>query len=103
MFLKAQSKKINFKVATIFDIVVPALDNYTKKLLIMYSNPEEEYPIAITAGKEISEDKDTFTPDYTCDKTDIDCYCEKDISANIFYIKNTFYGHNLIFCIKLWS
>lgn len=67
MFLKVRSEEIDFKVATIFNIVVPSLDNYTKTLLIMYSNPEEEYPIAITVGKDFSEDKETFMPTYTCD------------------------------------
>ena len=67
MFVKVRSEEIDFKVATLFNIVVPSLDNYTKTLLIMYSNPEEEYPIAITVGKEFAEDKDTFRPNYTCD------------------------------------
>ena len=66
MFLKTNFKQIEYKVATIFNIIVPALDDYKKILLIMYSNPEDEYPIAITVGQELAEDNDLFYPDYTC-------------------------------------
>ena len=37
-FIKVRSEGIDFKVATVFNVVVPALDNYSKTLLIMYSN-----------------------------------------------------------------
>ncbi len=66
-FIKVRSTEIDFKVATVFDVVVPALDNYSKTLLIMYSNPESEYPVAISVGSSYEDDCDWFVPKYTCD------------------------------------
>ena len=48
VFIQVKSPLIEYKVATIFNVVVQALDNYEKTLLIMYSNPETEYPVSIT-------------------------------------------------------
>lgn len=69
-FIKVRSAEINFKIATIFDVVVPALDNYSKTLLIMYSNPESEFPIAITVGNSYEEDCECFEAKYLCDDKD---------------------------------
>lgn len=69
-FVKIRSDEIPYKVATIFNIVVPALDNYEKTILIMYSNPEEEYPVEITVGSSFEDDCDFFTPKYKCDDID---------------------------------
>lgn len=57
---------IEYKLASIFDIVVPTLDNYSTTILIMYSCPENEYPIAITAGSSYVNDMDNFMPEYKC-------------------------------------
>lgn len=69
-FIKVRSEEIDFKIATIFDVVVPALDNYSKTLLIMYSNPESVFPIAITVGSSYEEDCELFQPKYSCDDRD---------------------------------
>lgn len=53
-----------------FNIVVPALDSYEKTLLIMYSNPETEYPVAITLESSFEEDCEIFMPKYTCNNTE---------------------------------
>ena len=45
-YLKIKNPDVEYKLATVFDIVVPTLDNYSTNILIMYSNPETEYPIA---------------------------------------------------------
>lgn len=70
IFLKLKLEDFEYKMATIFDVVVPALDNYSKTLLVMYSNPEEEYPVAITLGGDIAEEDTFFSPDYTCNSKD---------------------------------
>ena len=70
MFLKIHSDGAEFRAATIFNVVVLALDDYTKTILIIYSNPEEEYPIAITVGDDIAEDRDGFHPKYRCGNKD---------------------------------
>lgn len=67
IFIKVKSEEIDYKVATIFNVVVPALDNYEKTILIMYSNPETEYPVAITLESSFEEDCEMFMPKYTCD------------------------------------
>lgn len=69
-FIKVHSVEINFKVATVFDVVVPALDNYSKTILIMYSNPESEYPVAISVGSSYEEDCEWFNPKYSCDNNE---------------------------------
>ena len=66
VFIKVNSNEINYSVATLFNIVVPALDNYEKTILIMYSNPETEYPISITINSSFEEDSELFNPEYTC-------------------------------------
>lgn len=66
-FIKVRSEEIDFKVATVFDVVVPALDNYSKTLLIMYSNPESLFPVAISVGSSYEEDCELFEPKYLCD------------------------------------
>lgn len=66
VFIKVRSEEIEYKVATIFNVVVPALDSYEKTILIMYSNPETEYPVAITLESSFEEDCEMFSPKYTC-------------------------------------
>lgn len=66
VFIKVKTDEIEYKVATIFNVVVPALDNYEKTILIMYSNPETEYPVAITLESSFEEDCEIFIPKYTC-------------------------------------
>ncbi len=70
VFIKVNSPEIEYKVATMFNIVVPALDSYEKTLLIMYSNPETEYPVAITLESSFEEDCEIFMPKYTCNNTE---------------------------------
>lgn len=66
VFIKVNSREIGYKVATMFNVVVQALDNYEKTILIMYSNPETEYPVAITLNSSYEEDCEAFHPTYTC-------------------------------------
>lgn len=66
IFLKVNKEETNYSIATMFNVVVPALDNYEKTILTMYSNPETEYPVAITLGKSFEDDCSFFNPDYVC-------------------------------------
>lgn len=66
LFIKVQSEKIEYKIATIFNVVVSALDNYEKTIMIMYSNPETDYPISITIDSSYEDDCESFVPRYTC-------------------------------------
>ncbi len=68
--IKVTSQEIEYEVATIFNVVVHALDNYEKTILIMYSNPETEYPVAITLDSSFEEDCETFAPKYVCNDKD---------------------------------
>ena len=63
---KVKREDIDYEMASIFDIVVPSLDNYSTTILIMYSHPESEYPIAITVGSNYITDLDWFDPKYVC-------------------------------------
>lgn len=64
--IKVRSDEIDYKLATIFNVVVPSLDNYEKTILIMYSNPEEQYPVAITVNSSYEEDCESFGFQYMC-------------------------------------
>lgn len=66
IFIKANKEKIDYSIATMFNVVVPALDDYEKTILIMYSNPETEYPVAITLENSFEDDCDFFVPNYVC-------------------------------------
>lgn len=82
VFIKVKSQEIEYKVATIFNVVVPALDNYEKTILIMYSNPETEYPVAITLESSFEEDCEMFIPKYTCnDKSSFEAAIEEILSS----------------------
>ena len=41
-----------------------------KTIFIMYSNPETDYPVAITVGTDYDEDQESFMPKYTCKNKD---------------------------------
>lgn len=62
-----QDVKVKYNLATIFDVIVPNLDNYRYTLMILYSRPESDYPIAITVGSSLIEDADDFRPQCVCD------------------------------------
>lgn len=66
--LKFDGRKVGteYTLASIFEIVVPALDNYSYTLLILYSRPECDYPVAITVGNDIVSDSENFKPAYEC-------------------------------------
>lgn len=66
VFMKVKSDEIQYDIATLFDVVVPQLDNYEKTLLIMYSNPINEYPIEISVGRSYEDDCEEFSPKYKC-------------------------------------
>lgn len=66
VFMKVKNTEIDYSMATLFNVVVPKLDNYQKTIMIMYSNPESEYPVAISVGKSFEEDCEYFQPDYSC-------------------------------------
>lgn len=63
---KVKRDDFDYEMASIFDIVVPRLDNYATNILIMYSHPESEYPIAITVGSSYVDDLEYFEPNYEC-------------------------------------
>ena len=67
VFMKVKHVDIAYSMATLFNVVVPKLDNYQKTIMIMYSNPESEYPVAISVGKSFEEDCEYFQPEYLCD------------------------------------
>lgn len=82
VFIKVKSDEIEFSVATIFNVVVPALDSYEKTILIMYSNPETEYPVAITVESSYEEDCEIFTPQYNCnDKSEFENAIKEILSS----------------------
>jgi len=93
-FIKVRSDDISFKVATVFDVVVPALDNYSKTLLIMYSDPETEYPVAISVGKSYDEDCEYFKPKYSCDdKEEFEAAIKEILSSEeVLYIIQILYS-----------
>lgn len=62
--------QIHYGLATLFNIVVPKLDNYAKTILIMYSNPEEDYPVVISVGSSYEDDCEDFHPKYICNDKD---------------------------------
>lgn len=83
VFIKVDSQEIEYKVATIFNVVVQALDNYEKTILIMYSNPETEYPVAITVNSSYEEDCETFVPAFICkDKNSFEIAIKKILSSD---------------------
>ena len=58
IYMKVTNHEVEYGAATIFNVIVPALDDYSKTVLIMYSNFEQNYPVAISVGKSFSEDMD---------------------------------------------
>lgn len=64
------NQEIDYGLATLFNIVVPKLDNYAKTILIMYSNPEEDYPVAISVDSSYEDDCEDFRPQYICNDKD---------------------------------
>lgn len=83
VFIKVNSQEIEYKVATVFNVVVQALDNYEKTILIMYSYPETEYPVAITVNSSYEEDCETFVPSYTCkDKNSFETAIKEILSSD---------------------
>ena len=69
-YMRVKKTEVEYGAATIFNVVVPALDDYNKTLLIMYSNFEGSYPVAISVGKSFSEDMEDFSPQYECKDLD---------------------------------
>ncbi len=61
-----RDEKIKYNLATVFEIVVPMLDNYAYTLLVIYSRPESDYPVAITVGSNTIDDAEEFNPKYEC-------------------------------------
>ena len=59
---RIKNSEIEYDIATIFELMVPALDKYRKTLLIVYSKPELAYTVAITVGHSYEEDMEMFTP-----------------------------------------
>ena len=58
--------KVKYNLATLFEVVVPNLDNYRYTLLILYSRPESDYPVAISVGSSPIADAENFSPLYEC-------------------------------------
>lgn len=83
VYMRIKETEVEYGAATIFNVVVPALDDYNKTLLIMYSNFEGNYPVAISVGKSFAEDMEDFSPQYEC--KDLDSFKEalkKILSSN---------------------
>lgn len=70
LYMKVNNYEIKYKAATIFNVVVPKLDDYSKTIMIMYSNFEQNFPVAITVGKDFIDDMEYFEP--LCECTNID-------------------------------
>ena len=70
IYMRVKKTEVEYGAATIFNVVVPALDDYNKTLLIMYSNFEGSYPVAISVGKSFAEDMEDFSPQYECKDLD---------------------------------
>lgn len=68
--MKIKNSQIGYDIATIFELMVPALDKYRKTLLIVYSKPESTYPVAITVGSSYEDDMVMFKPRYICNDKD---------------------------------
>lgn len=66
MKFNPDSKNIEYNLATVFEVVVPQLDNYSYTLMILYSRPETDYPVAISVGSNIIDDSERFYPQYEC-------------------------------------
>lgn len=70
IYMRVKKTEVEYGAATIFNVVVPALDDYNKTLLIMYSNFEGNYPVAISVRKSFAEDMEDFSPQYECKDLD---------------------------------
>lgn len=79
LYMKVKNDEVEYRSATLFNVVVPSLDDYNKTLLILYSNFEDNYPVAISVGKSFAEDMEDFSPQYKC--RDLDEF--KDALKNI--------------------
>ncbi|MCI8897529.1 MAG: hypothetical protein HFI60_05530 [Lachnospiraceae bacterium] len=66
MKFQPQDREIIYNLATVFEVVVPLLDNYSYTLLTIYSRPERDYPVAITVGSNLIDDAENFMPLYEC-------------------------------------
>ena len=90
-------EEIGYSIATKFELVVPALDNYVYTILIMYSNPEKNYQGAITIGSNIEDDTDSFNPRYVCEdkKKFIDALKEILSSSDVTEIIKTLYAKSM--------
>lgn len=66
MKFQPQDREIIYNLATVFEVVVPQLDNYSYTLLTIYSKPERDYPVAITVGSNLIDDAENFMPLYEC-------------------------------------
>lgn len=69
-FVKVKKNYIGYEIATICDVIVPSLDGYAKTILIMYSNPEKDFPVSLTVNSNIPDDTECFDPKYTCSSED---------------------------------
>ncbi|MCW6088165.1 hypothetical protein [Clostridium sporogenes] len=63
---RVKGEEIDYKLASVFEMVVPRLDNYATTLLILYSYPDNAYPVAITVGSNYVDDQEDFNPRYEC-------------------------------------
>lgn len=93
-YMRVKNIELDYKAATIFNLIVPVLDNYSKTILIMYSNFEDNYPVAISVGKSFAEDMDDFNPQYECKNLDEFMVAMKEIlsSDGIMDIVKTLYS-----------
>lgn len=77
-----QDKNVKYNLASVFEIVVPLLDNYSYTLLVIYSKPEQDYPVAITVGSNPVDDAERFAPRYECQGMEEFVQAMKEILAS---------------------
>lgn len=88
MKFQPQDEEVKYNLATLFEVVVPQLDNYNYTLLIMYSRPESDYPVAVTVGSNIIDDAERFRPRYECLDKDAFIQALKEILSSDEVNKN---------------
>ena len=94
-----KEENFTYNMASIYEFVVPNLDNFSTTALILYSNAETDYPVALTVGKCFEDDGVDFHPDYVCNNTDEFTACVKEaLRSNCIMDKlETLYAKALVY------
>ena len=93
-----KEENFTYNMASIYEFVVPNLDNFSTTALILYSNAETDYPVALTVGKCFEDDGVDFQPDYVCHNTEEFTACVKEAlrSSSIMDKLETLYAKALV-------